>query len=464
MPQKSGLSQDLERTLSTKALCTLDPAYLAEKVLGYQVESHHRQILDHIIRNKKTLDLAPRGFGKSTIGSIAFSLWKIIQNRNIRILIVSNTETQAQAFIREIRAHLEGNPKLSELFGGFKSDKWTETELFVSGRTSVNKEGTITALGASGAVITKHFDVIIADDIVDFENARTELQRKKLSEWYRTALLPTLEPHGELHILGTRYHPNDLYQEVMNGGQYNVQIQRAILPGNVSLWASKFSVDSLLRKKEELGSIIFDLQFQNDITLAKQGRIFRYEWFGFYEHQPDGLKIYQGADLAISEKETADYFVLITIGIDANGNIYVLDLYRDRLSFKAQQEIISIKAQQWQPMAIGIEANAYQRALSQELIRTSSLPIHELQTIKDKVTRAQRRSALFENKKVFLRKDMTAFIDELCLFPDAAHDDTFDAFDFAVTVSERFALSGDFRELADSVFIEGIDLYGGNYT
>jgi predicted phage terminase large subunit-like protein len=429
-------SQNSNQQLSTKALCLLDLKYFPGNILKYLVEPHHKNILAHITGNKKTLDLAPRGFGKSTIGDIGYCLWRIAQNRNIRILIVSNTQSQAESFLREMKFHLEGNTRLLDLFGSFKSDKWNESELFVSSRTISAKEGTLTALGASGAVISKHFDLIIADDIVDFENARTELQRKKLSEWYRTALLPTLEPHGELHIIGTRYHPNDLYQELIDSQQYSVQVQRAI-QDDKSLWPAKFLIEDLLQKKAELGSIVFDLQYQNDITLAKQGRIFRYEWMQFYDTAPAALKIYQGCDLAISEKETADYFVLMTIGQDTNGNIYVLDLFRDRLSFRAQQEIIRLKSEQWRPVSIGIEINQYQKALAQELIRTTSLPIKELQTVKDKVARAQRRSALFENKKVFIRKDMTVLVDELCLFPDASHDDTFDAFDFAVTVSEK---------------------------
>ena len=87
----------------------------------------------------------------------------------------------------------------------------------------------------------------------------------------------------------------------------------------------------------------------------------------------------------------------MTIGIGPNGNIYILDLYRDRLSFKSQQEIIKIKNSQWHPLLIGIEANQYQRALSQELIRTTNLPIKEFQTIRDKVARAQKRSVLFDS-------------------------------------------------------------------
>jgi predicted phage terminase large subunit-like protein len=447
--QESDLSS---KSIYKKGLCLFDPAYFIEEILGYDCRPHHEQILSNITNNRITLDLAPRGFGKSTIGDVGYCIWRISQDRNIRILIVSNTQTQAQAFIREIKNHLEGNEKLIEMFGSFTQDsqKWTESELTVTGRTSPKKESTLTALGASGALISKHFDIIIGDDLVDFENGRTELQRKKLSEWYRTALLPTLEPRvGEMHILGTRYHPSDLYQDMIDSGFYRVQVQRAIING-ISLWPDKFTLEDLLQKKSELGSIIFDLQYQNDIALAKQGRIFRYEWMQFYETAPAGLKIYQGCDLAISEKETADYFVLMTIGIDPNGNIYILDIYRDRLSFKSQQEIIKIKNSQWHPLLIGIEANQYQRALSQELIRTTNLPIKEFQTIRDKVARAQKRSVLFENRKVFLRKEMTDLIDELCLFPDAAHDDIFDSFDFALTASEGSEVTG-------CVFIAGVE-------
>ncbi len=419
----------------------LDPALFIKEVLGYLVEPCHQAILTHITSTKRTLNLAPRGFGKSTIGDIGYCIWRICHDRNIRVLVVSNTQSQAEAFLREMKYHFMFNNKLRELYGDFRSDKWTEGELIISGRTISAKEATVTALGASGAVISKHFDLIIADDVVDFESARTETQRKRLSEWYRTSLLPCLEPHGDLHVMGTRYHPLELYQDMIDSAQYSVQVQRAINNEGQGLWEEKFSTDLLLSKKEELGSIIFNMQYQNDISLAREGKIFRYEWIQFYTPDlipaPESMKIYQGVDLAISTTETADYFVLCTLGITKNKDIFVLDMYRDRISFNQQKEIIRKKNEQWQPVSIGIETNAYQRALSQELIRTTGFPIREIRTVKDKVTRAQKRSALFENGKVFMKKDMTVMIDELCLFPDASHDDCFDAFDIAVTVSDR---------------------------
>lgn len=427
--------QSLEKNSLERLRILTNPANLG-RYLGYQIAPHHKAILSHVTRNKKTLDLAPRGHGKSTVGTIIFSIWKVLVDPDVRILIVSNTDRQAKAFLREIKFHLESE-KITRLFGELRGDKWTDEEINLATRTRISKEANITALGASGAVTTKHFDVIIADDLVDFENARTEGQRAKLKDWFYTSLLPTLEPDGEIHIYGTRYHPFDLYQSLIDSGEYSIQIMRALQPDGSPLWPERFPAELLNRIKAEMGSIIFNLQYQNDVELAKQGNIFKYEWLQFYspEELPANLKIYMGVDLAISQKETADYFAVCTIGLDQENNIYVLDIYRGRHSFAQQVEIIKTKAQLWNPIRIGVESNAYQQAMA-ETLKTNLLPVVEIKTVKDKVTRAQITSALFEAGKVFLKPTMNDFIEELLLFPDGEHDDQFDAFDFAVQVSK----------------------------
>jgi predicted phage terminase large subunit-like protein len=430
----------------------LNPKRFITEILGYQVQPFHAKIFRHIRIKDKTIDLAPRGFGKSTIGDIAYCIWRITQDRNIRILVVSNTQRQAEAFIREIKSQLVQNIKLTSLFGTFIGEfkKWTESEIIVTGKTSMHKESTITGLGASGQVISKHFDLIIGDDIVDFENARTELQREKLRSWFYSSLLPTLEPNGELHIVGTRYHPLDLYQTLIDSKSYDVQIQRAIQEDGTSLWPEKFSIDTLNQKKEESGSLIFNCQYQNDVELLKKGNIFLYDWIQWYDLIPPKLRVFQGVDLAISQSETADYFVICTIGMDTANNIYVLDMYRNRLSFDQQIIMIKKKAEEWSPIRIGIEINQYQRALAQELIRTTQLPIKQLVTVKDKVSRMQRRSAEFENGRVYLKKSMHIFLEELVMFPDAKHDDCPDAYDMSRQVSD------------ESMFIQRIPDFGSS--
>lgn len=183
----------------------------------------HKSIISNISNNKSTLDLAPRGFGKSTVGDVDYCITRILRDPNIRIMIGSKTQTQAEAFLKEVRTHFEQNEDLIRIFGDWKTSKdnvWNDREFTVNKRSIIKKEATLTALGASGAVISKHFDVIIGDDLVGLENARTEKQRSNLNEWFYSSLFPTLEPDGEIHILGTRYNPLDLYEDLIKSTHY----------------------------------------------------------------------------------------------------------------------------------------------------------------------------------------------------------------------------------------------------
>ena len=430
------------------------------------VQNLHKSIIANISSNRSTLDLAPRGFGKSTVGDVDYCITRILRNPNIRIMIGSKTQTQAEAFLKEIRTHFEQNTDLIRIFGDWKTGKdnvWNDREFTVNQRKVIKKEATVTALGASGAVISKHFDVIIGDDLVGLENARTEKQRSNLKEWFYSSLYPTLEPDGEIHILGTRYNPLDLYEDLIKSGKYIVNTQKAINVVNgveCSLWEDKFTIERLKDIRSESGKIIFNMQYQNDTELAK-GKIFKAQYFRYYEEYKldydfqtakvrvktsDGIdqwikvRVYMGADLAISERENDnnDYFVLMVVGVDADRNVYVLEYVKDRLTFNTQLNTIISYGRNKYPMVerLGVETVAYQKSLAQELRRLSLLPIININTSKDKVTRAMRRSANFENGKVFFREGMDDLEECLLLFPEVEHDDLFDGLDFAMSMAD----------------------------
>ena len=427
----------------------------------------HASIIHNVSDNQASMDLAPRGHGKSTIGDVDFCITKVLRNPDIRIMIGSKTQTQASAFLKEIRTHFEQNVNLIRIFGDWKKSRdnvWNDKEFTVNRRTVIKKEATVSALGASGAVVSKHFDIIIGDDLVGFENARTEAQRKVLKEWFYSSLYPTLEPDGEIHILGTRYSPMDLYEDLIKSKNYKINVQQAITVKDgqeYSLWESKFSLEKLRSIREEAGLIIFNMQYQNNTELAK-GKIFKYKYFKHFEEydidydlnrvrvkvlDSQGVpywipvRIYMGADLAISEDETSnnDYFVLTVIGVDKNKNVYVLDYLKERLTFNAQLNAILDYGKNKFPMVerIGVETVQYQKSLAQEIRRLSLLPVINIQTSKDKVTRAMRRSALFENGKVWFRIGMDDLEGCLLLFPEVDHDDLFDGLDFALTVADQ---------------------------
>ena len=382
---------------------------LMEAVLGYEVMPCHRHMLIFQNSNPKTLTMAPRGIGKSTALTVIRAIFELVLNPNLRILIVSNTQLQAEIFLREIKQHFEANSRFIEIFGNLVGTKWDSKEINVKTRKTFAKESSISCCGVGGAIIGRHYDLIIGDDLVDEENSRTDLQRERFKIWFYKSLDPTLEPDGRMFIHGTRYYPSDHYGHLIKyDEQYKCRSYPAISKKRdghrTTLWPEKMSLEWLDAKKKAMGSALFATQYQNDVSLL-EGKIFRYEDMKFYDDLPrEGLRIFQGVDLAIKQKETADYFVICTIGKDQYNNIYLIDIFYKRLTFLQQTEAIKKRFELFKPLRVYIEANAYQDSQSQVLLSTTDVRVVPIITLKDKVTRAWHLAHKFESGQVFFPK------------------------------------------------------------
>jgi len=421
-----------------------------KEILGYELEWFHKEWFERQLNHKRSLILAPRGHGKSTICTISYTLYKLLNNPELRVLIVSNTAVQARAFLREIRSHLEVNQWFQAHLGNLRVKPWNDYELTISTRSKKKKEASITALGVLGPIIARHYDLIILDDVVDEENARSQSQRDKLLIWYYKTLLPALEPEGEIHIIGTRYHFLDLYGYLIERGFKNHHwVYRAIqeLTGSeLALWEEKFPLKLLKEKWRESGSIIFNSQYQNDVQLMR-GAIFKKEWFKFYQVLPQDVKLekFIGIDLALSQRQSGDYFALVVCGRERkSGKIYILDCIHTRLTFSKQIELtVNYFKKHNEPKApvirVLVEANAYQEAFAQKL-REKGVPVKSVIRVKDKLSRAYQVQAKFENGEIFFpSRGAEDLIEELLLFPESEHDDLFDAMEIAI--SQMKALS-----------------------
>lgn len=170
-----------------------------------------------------------------------------------------------------------------------------------------------------------------------------------------------------------------------------------------------------------------------------EGGLLKRSWIKYYQPAEipifEDLDIYQGWDLAISTKDTADYTVCTTIGVADNNMIYVLDWFRDKIDFPTQVKMVEKQAKKWDPLLIGIESNAYQKALPQYLKETSFLPIKELNRTKDKNIRITAGFIAFENGKILLpdkHPELENFKDEYIYFPHGKHDDMLDSTELAL--------------------------------
>lgn len=190
---------------------------LSKHALGYadvNMRTHGGMVQALEEETKRKLIVMPRGTFKSSIAVVAYSIWLMLNNPDIRILIDSEKYENSKNFIREIKGKLM-LPKMIELFGTFQGDHgWNEGEMTIAQRTKIFKEATVTASGISAGKTGQHFDVIICDDLNTAENSQNQEQRKKIVQHYRLNH-SILEPEGTMVVIGTRYATDDVIGHIL---------------------------------------------------------------------------------------------------------------------------------------------------------------------------------------------------------------------------------------------------------
>src|SRR6478609_9455417 len=165
--------------------------------------------------------LMPRDHGKSRL--IAYRCaWHITRNPDCRILYISATANLAEKQLKFIKDILTSNqyrrywPEMVHPDEG-KREKWTNTEISVDHpkrKDEAIRDPTVFTGGLTTSLTGLHCDIAVMDDVVVFENAYTELGRDAVSTQYSllTSIMGTDE---RAWVVGTRYHPKDLYSELL---------------------------------------------------------------------------------------------------------------------------------------------------------------------------------------------------------------------------------------------------------
>lgn len=162
-----------------------------------------------------------------------------------------------------------------------------------------------------------------------------------------------------------------------------------------------------------------------------EGARIKRDWLR-YSTNPEIVSYAIGVDLAVSLKTEADYTAIVVVGEDPAGNIHVVDVHRDRMTFNDILQTIKRYAQRYNPRSIAIEKVQAQAYVAQELIRTTMLPVDPVRPEGDKIARFAPVEAKIEHGYVYLSHSLPSyFVDELLSFPNTDHDDTVDALVYA---------------------------------
>ena len=171
----------------------------------------------------------PPEHAKTTTITVNYVTYRICQDPNIRVILVSNNETLAKRFLQGIKDRLASDnrnyQKLQVDFGpegGFDADSasWSATQIYVSSqsRDSGEPTPTVQAIGLGGSIYGNRADLIILDDCIINKNAH---EYAKQMHWLQTEVYSRLaDPGGQILLVGTRLAPVDLYGEIMKPEYY----------------------------------------------------------------------------------------------------------------------------------------------------------------------------------------------------------------------------------------------------
>lgn len=434
----------------------------------------HGELCDFMSQpNEQKLVLAPRGHLKSTVCTVGYALWRIVQNPNIRILIANYKLENAKAFLYQIRNYFT----MSEMFEGcyydiipdLKKVKWNESGITVL-RTSNPKEATIEVTGVGGEITGRHYDLIIYDDIVGPENVGTRDQLEKLRNWYnQTQFL--LDPGGQQVLIGTRWHFDDLYGFIMENltPPFEVFRRGIYLPDRTPLWPEKFTAERIQKLREQMekdpkgGKALFVAQYLNEV-IDEATAPFKREFLTTYEKGdiPPNLAVSITVDPAISDKESADFAAVTVRGVDERNRWWLLDAHAERgMSPTALVDLIFQTYIRWTSLgfsvdAVAVESVAYQKSiqylLRDEMFRTGRfLPLVDVTNYRaSKEYRIKGLIPRWEQGAILIPRERNAameeLLDEMFRFPKSKHDDVLDSLamhdELTITPSARRQASG----------------------
>lgn len=306
------------------------------------------------------LDLWSREHYKSSFITFAGVIQEILKNPEITIGIFSFNKPTARKFLRQIKYELETNEYLKGLFPEIlwadpkkEASRWSEDGGIVVKRAGNPKEATVEGHGlVDGQPTGAHFLLRVYDDVVTLESVTSPEMVKKTTEAW--SLSDNLGARGEdgkarSQYVGTRYSFRDTYQDMMDMLAVTPRIYPATdngLPdGNPvfltpEVWAEK--------RRKQISSVLAAQMLQN--PAAGNEATFSKEWLRFIDIRPATLNVYILCDPASSKKKGSDSSAIPVIGIDAGGNLWLLDGYCHKMGLAERYQAIKGLRKVWQAM------------------------------------------------------------------------------------------------------------------
>ena len=250
------------------------------------------------------IDMEPRDHGKSVRMTLAYPLWCALFMKARFIALFGATDDSAKGFLENISWELESNELLISDFGDMKGAHWGSNKIVLKNGVAITTKGK----GASARGLRHHEtrpDLIIIDDLLKDSEADSPDQCAKAYAWIKRVAF-NLGKDSFIVMVNTHFNEHDpvtlIQGEVLDGKLSGFLALRfsAQLEDGSPLWESRWSKKALEQKRQDIGSDIFDVEY-NSLTVNSEGRIFEPGWFQYFNM----------AEINLSTR-------MVTMGVDPN--------------------------------------------------------------------------------------------------------------------------------------------------
>ena len=406
----------------------------------YETAGFHRIIAEHLERVERgevdrLMLLCPPRHGKSELASRRFPGFALGRKPEREFISVSASADLATDFGRDVR-NLINSQEYRQIFTTALAE---DSQAKNKWRTDAG--GGYYAVGVGGQFMGRGADILMIDDpFASMSEAQSELARKNVWDWYTGTAYNRLQPGGAIVLINHRMHEDDLSgrilaQQAAGGDRFEVVELPAINEDNEPLWPEKFPLAALERIRVNGVARYFSALYQQN-PIPDTGDYFRSEWLLPVTTIPprDGFRVYGGSDYAVTA-DGGDYTVHAVVGIDCDGDPWLLDLWRQQAASDQWVVAFCDLVRKWKPMGWAEETGQIRSGvgpfLEREMrARKAYVVRQQFPTRGDKSVRAQSFRGMIATRGLRVPANAAwrgEFESELLRFPAGVHDDIVDA-------------------------------------
>ena len=414
----------------------------------------HYGLVKKFFNNRNEYNAYPRGFGKTTVIQLCIA-FSIAHGLDTFIVLLEKSYDEASEVLEAVREEFKHNDNILNVYGdltkisstGKKEEKLKDSvgDFFINGirLRARGFDKNVRGLKSRQYRPSK----IIGDDVESDEHIENPEQRRKYLNNYLRGVVPaTSNEMGNVKFFGTILHDDSLLQTLINN--HGGDTYRAWDENRNLLWKDFWTVEKLEEKRKEMsiegrGDAAFYQEYFNE-PVSEEDQIFKKEFFKYYndkqleeEIMAKPHRAYVLVDPAISKRDSADFTAIVAVVVDRMHRLFVAEIVRERLDPQETLKHLIAMYERWQPVKVGIESVAYQKALvwyiedkKRLLPSIRSMQVQEVKADMDKERKIRQIQPRYADGNVYHNENDHAtkvLESELLRFPRGATDDVIDA-------------------------------------